>query len=144
MKVYLFGPMRGYENFNFPAFAAAEAQLCERGHEVFSPAARDLAEGFDPAGRGTDGELAEKRFSLREALRADLDWICRHAEALAGLPGWRDSAGSRAEVHAAWALGIPVHELEDFLEDGPAAVVIARHYPLISTIRRKPGDPVRS
>ncbi len=116
MKVYLFGPMRGYEDFNFTAFAAGTRELQMAGHEVFSPAARDLENGFDPRGRGTDDELTEKSFDLRDALATDLDWICRQAQALAGLPGWRDSAGSLAEVHTAWALAIPVYELDDLLD----------------------------
>lgn len=126
MRIYLFGPMRNYEHFNFPAFADAAAKLQALGHEVFSPAARDLGIGFDPTGNGTEEELAEKAFDLREALGVDLGWICGHAEALVGLPGWTGSAGSLAEVHTAWALSIPVFELEGFLEQEIRAPVIKR------------------
>jgi hypothetical protein len=115
MRIYLFGPMRGYEDFNFAAFKAAQEKLESLGHEVFSPAERDLKAGFDPRGRGTDAELAKKAFDLREALAEDLEWICLRAQALVGLEGWPASAGSLAEVHTAKALGIPVFELEDFL-----------------------------
>lgn len=115
MRVYLFGPMRNYEHFNFPAFADATTRLQAAGHDVFSPAARDLEAGFDPAGNGTDAELTEKGLDLREALSRNLGWICAHAEALAGLPAWRSSPGSLAEVHTARALRLPVYELDAFL-----------------------------
>ena len=37
MKVYLAGPMRGYENFNRAAFAHWAQVLRANGREVFSP-----------------------------------------------------------------------------------------------------------
>jgi Domain of unknown function (DUF4406) len=111
-RVYLFGPMRGCPDWNFPAFIRAAAQLRELGHEVFSPAERDLADGFDGRGSGTDAELAGKGFDLRTAMAADLTWIATSAEILVGLPGWQQSSGALAEVCLAWALHIPVHELD--------------------------------
>jgi hypothetical protein len=132
MRIYLFGPMRGYPEFNFPAFRKAAAELRNLGHEVFSPAEHDEMNGFDPACL-TGGQL-----------RADLDWICRRAETLAGLPGWENSDGSLAEVHAAWALGVPVHELGDFLEEGPAAPLIVRAYPVPLKIKGTPAGLDRS
>lgn len=127
MRIYLFGPMRNYAHFNFPAFADGTTRLKELGHDVFSPAARDIDAGFDPAGNGTDAELTQKGFNLREALGADLGWICEHAEALVGLPGWPASSGSLAEVHTAWALGLPVYELDAFLADGVDALRVVRN-----------------
>lgn len=51
MRIYLAGPMRGYPDFNFPAFIAAAAWLRAAGHEVFNPAERDLDNGFSPGPR---------------------------------------------------------------------------------------------
>jgi hypothetical protein len=95
--------MRGIPLFNFPAFEAGTAALRELGHEVHSPAEHDLAGGFDPA-------LSEEanRFSLREAMAADLSWICLNADAVVVLPGWENSAGATAEVRTAESIGIPV------------------------------------
>jgi hypothetical protein len=117
MKVYLAGPMRGIEEFNFPAFYAAAGQLRAQGHEVLNPAETDHNTGFDPTGlRGTDADLVHASFDLRSALAYDLTWICTHAEAVAVLPGWQRSLGARAEVAAAHAIGIPVFEVDEVPE----------------------------
>ena len=109
MKIYLAGPMRGYENFNFPAFDFAAAKLRQDGHEVFSPAERDrLIHGPKLENNKTGDEVeAEKTvgFSLRDALATDMDWIARNADAIALLPGWEKSSGAQAELALAKALG---------------------------------------
>ena len=109
MKIYLAGPMRGYENFNFPAFDFAAAKLRQDGHEVFSPAERDrLIHGPKLENNKTGDEVeAEKTvgFSLRDALATDTDWIARNADAIALLPGWEKSSGAQAELALAKALG---------------------------------------
>jgi hypothetical protein len=113
MKVYLAGPMRGYPEFNFPAFHRAALKLRADGHEVFNPAERDNERhGTDISkGNATGDEAlatAQHGFSLREALGADLAWICAHAEAIALLPGWENSRGAKAEAATAHALDLEV------------------------------------
>jgi Domain of unknown function (DUF4406) len=112
MKIYLAGPMRGYANFNFPAFDFAAERLRLDGHEVFSPAERDRtvhghALENNPTG---DENLATRTlgFSLREALGADTAWICEHADAIALLPGWEKSSGANAELALSKALGLTI------------------------------------
>lgn len=117
MRVYLAGPMRGIEAFNFPTFAEATAALRRKGHTVFSPAERDLDAGFDPTGMTGNEDLSEHGFDLREALGIDIGWICTHADAVAVLPGWAKSSGARAEVAAAWALGVPVYRAHAMVTD---------------------------
>lgn len=112
MYIYIAGPMRGYPLCNFPAFHKAAHELSQHGHQVFSPAEYDEDRGFDPAtGRYVDGS----EFPLREVLAVDLSWICRRAETVVVLDGWERSAGALAEIHVAWAVGIPVYELAEFL-----------------------------
>lgn len=113
MKIYVAGPMRGIAEFNFPAFHAAAAFLREKGHEVFNPAERDiLATGVDISKGNAKGEnaLAEVKhgFNLRAALADDLEFVCRHADAVVVLPGWENSLGAQAEVAAGRALGLLV------------------------------------
>ena len=95
MKVYLAGPMRGYAEFNFPAFYAYAKKLRNEGHEVFSPAEKDNERHGTAHG-----------FNLREALAVDLEFICKHADAVALMPGWEKSKGATAEKSAADALGL--------------------------------------
>lgn len=113
MKIYLAGPMRGYPEFNFPAFRAAAAQLRAEGHTVFNPAERDTERhGTDISKGNKTGSIAEAEathgFSLRVALGEDLDWICEHAEGIALLPGWEKSSGANAEWATAKALDLNI------------------------------------
>lgn len=113
MKIYLAGPMRGYAEFNYPAFHAAALKLRADGHEVFSPAEHDLKlYGKDISKGNVNGceELAAKEhgFSLRDAFGGDLAWICAQAEAIALMRGWERSKGASAEKAVAEALGLHV------------------------------------
>ena len=116
MNVYLAGPMRGIPNFNFPAFHKAAAKLRDAGHKVFNPAEKDEKKYGKNISKSPTGSLktAEKRgFSLRAALGADLAFICAKADAVALLPGWKNSKGARAEKATAEALGLEVWFLKD-------------------------------
>lgn len=114
-RVYLAGPMRGIENFNFPAFDFAAAKLREQGYIVFSPAERDRevhGTTLEQNATGNEDEAASNvGFSLREALKADCDWICDHATHIALLPGADKSKGAKAEKALGEALGLSFIEL---------------------------------
>lgn len=120
MKLYLAGPMRGYPDFNFAAFDKAALELRAAGYNVFNPAERDRSAygpGFNKSPKGDLQDLASSGFSLRDALDADLAWICQHAEGVALLPGWGDSLGAQAEVRVAMALGIPYNWVSQWIAD---------------------------
>jgi hypothetical protein len=111
MKIYLAGPMRGKPFFNFPEFDAGAKALRAAGHTVFNPAERDRS--VDPkVGKNNptgDIDVAIKEgFSLREALAADMKFICEEADAVALLPGWELSKGALAERATANALSLKV------------------------------------
>lgn len=115
-KVYVAGPMRGIPEFNFPAFNAATAMLRQIGCEVFNPAERDNeTHGTDISKGNATGDEAQATkdhgFNLRDALGDDLAFICKHAEAIALLPGWQNSKGAKAERATAEALGLVIVEL---------------------------------
>lgn len=107
------GPMRGLPLFNFPAFNEATEKLRAEGHIVFNPAERDNEKhGTDISKDNLTGDVtqaaAQHGFSLREALGADLAWICENADAVYMLPGWEKSPGARAEHAAGVALGLEI------------------------------------
>ena len=120
-NIYVAGPMRGHEAFNFPAFFEAEKRLrgTYPGAFIFNPAREDvLRKGLldmyadDPTGRlcgeylQSNGTFTEE--DLREALGQDLDFICERCDLLYLLPGWETSKGACAEEATARALGIEV------------------------------------
>lgn len=85
MRLYIAGPMTGYENYNFDEFNRVSKILSGMGHEVYNPATS---------------------FEGRQDLPYDL--YLRHAlsmvtmvEGVVLLTGWGDSKGALTEVHAA-------------------------------------------
>lgn len=124
MRIYIAGPMRGIPEFNFPAFFRAAKDLREEGHTVFNPAERDnLKHGTDISKGNETGDesiaAAQHGFNLREALGADLAWICAEADAIALLPGWENSKGAKAEKVVGEVLGLKIIHLE-YLREGEA------------------------
>lgn len=103
-RVYLAGKMRGVPMCNFPAFLAAAANLRERGYEVFNPAEKDLADGFDPSN--------DEPRELSYYLAVDLPEVLR-ADGVVLLPGWETSDGCMAEIFNAMFCKIPVLEYPD-------------------------------
>jgi hypothetical protein len=90
-KVYLAGPMTGIEDYNYPAFHQAAAELRAQGFEVLNP-----AEHF-----GGDQSLPYETY-MRGAIQAVLE-----ADMIYTLPGWQQSRGARMEMLLAQRLGIP-------------------------------------
>lgn len=111
--------MRGYKDFNFPAFFAAAAQLRQDGHLVFNPAERDTNEYGSERLKTETGDEAEVSRNLgksglelaRECFLADTQYICKHADAIYLLPGWEKSKGAKAERALCEAIGLEVVEL---------------------------------
>lgn len=103
--IYLAGPMTGYPRSNFPAFDEATAALRALGHAVSSPAEHDRHLGFDES-----RTPEEQGFDLRQAWRWDVEQLLQ-VDAIALLPGWRDSKGATLEHDIAVKLGLIVMEL---------------------------------
>lgn len=112
-SIYVAGPMRGIPEFNFPEFHSVTDKLRGLGWTVFNPAERDNEHhGTDISAGNEEGcelKAAEEHgFNLREALGADLAWICAEADAIYMLDGWSNSKGATAERATAVALGLLV------------------------------------
>ena len=114
-RVYLSGPMRGLPELNFPAFHRGAAFLRARGHIVFNPA--------ELKGNGDD--------DLRELMAKEQAWICIEADAIALLPGWKESKGACAEFMLARALGLKIIALQLNCDHGfadPASCPTCQHF----------------
>lgn len=116
LHVYLAGPMRGIPYFNFPAFMKAAEILRKQGYEVFNPAERDVKKYGKKVSSSPTGNIKTAKktvgFSLREALNADMEYICLEADAIALLPGWKKSKGACAEHALAVALDHEIYILD--------------------------------
>jgi len=95
MKWYISGPMSGYKDLNFPAFAAATADLRERGHEVISPAEHNP----DP------------KADWLECILEDITLVSK-CDAMLMLAGWENSYGARIEFMVGKKLDLHI-EFED-------------------------------
>jgi len=114
MKIYIAGPMTGYEYFNFHSFDKAAKLLREQGWEVFSPAEHDRSllnktSDWMPVPEDTEGPWKHWKIknapTLRQMLGADLKFIAEEADAIYMLRNWEKSSGARAEHATAVCLG---------------------------------------
>lgn len=94
MKIYIAGPMTGYEDFNFPAFHAAAAEIRRQGHDPLNPAT-----SFEGS------QTYPYAMYIREAVR-----MVAMADAIVMLPGWENSKGALTEAMIAVTIGIPFLE----------------------------------
>jgi hypothetical protein len=91
VRLYIAGPMSGYDNKNLHWFNWAQDRLHLLGYETLNPASVE--------GDGT----ATWQWYMREGLEMLLQ-----ADGVAVLDDWECSAGARLEVQVAQALMIPV------------------------------------
>lgn len=98
-RVYVSGPMTGYESLNAPAFAEASETLREMGYSVCNPVETSDWLGHD--------------LSHEEFLRFDFERVLE-ADFLVALPGWEGSVGSQAELLVATRIGIKCWRWDTF------------------------------
>lgn len=134
--IYISGPMRAIDGFNFPAFFEAEEYLraLYPKADICNPAREDVVRfglhGLlleDPtgllAGRHLQQESGFGEDELRDALGRDLEFICRMCDLIVLLPGWRESKGALAELAACQAIGITYSEYHpQEAQEGPSEV----------------------
>lgn len=163
-RIYIAGPMRGIERYNFPAFDQAAKELRDGGFEVVSPAELDR-EKYAP----------EIEFAPSLPPGFVLEALARDIEALATcdeiymLRGWRNSQGACAELAFAQAIGlgvladetwesgsepkpvIPTASPADrkarpvargFLDYFPDAVLAVAHLSYVANEQHNPGQPM--
>lgn len=88
-RTYIAGPMTGYDDFNYPAFNAAAAQLRSLGIAAINPADHGVVPGA----------------TWEDYLRSDIAQLAT-CESIYLLPGWSKSRGALLEHHIATSLGM--------------------------------------
>jgi len=120
--IYVAGPMRGYDNWNYDAFNKHSEALRSKGWTVVNPAELDsnCAKEEKIGPWPTDGVLESDPHSfnpgvnyhhqefLREVLLRDLTYIARECSAIYMLEGWENSKGAKAEWALAKALSLEI------------------------------------
>lgn len=94
MRLYLSGPMAGIPEFNYPAFAEARERLRKAEYDVYDP-----SEGIEP-----DGSVV----NVQRLMKGHISQVVE-SEAIVLLPGYARSEGSKVELAAALAIGLPVY-----------------------------------
>lgn len=86
-KIFISGPMRGYEDYNTPMFDACEKALREAGYDVFNPAWLKVGEDW----------------SREDILAIDLQAL-NLCDGICQLPDWSKAEGARLEFEyfCAW------------------------------------------
>lgn len=107
--IYISGPMRGYRDYNFPAFERAEALLFAIGHIPISPHRLDEADGWTLARILAEGSPTGAAHEM--IVRRDVEAVFA-CDAVCTLKGWQNSIGARAEIALAHFLMKPVIPLE--------------------------------
>ena len=100
-RVYIAGPMSGHDLYNFPAFFEAEKDWAQAGWIVVNPARIDVEAGFDPAHDAGDTSEFYMHRDLPEVIGCD---------AIALLPGWRESPGTEKELTVARWCGLAIYD----------------------------------
>ena len=102
LRVYIAGPMRGYENNNHEAFDNAEKTLLgKKIWDPVNPARIDRLSGVDPS-----DDMS--KLELKEALKRDVDLIFE-CDCMYMLRGWEKSEGARMEHALATSLNLGIH-----------------------------------
>lgn len=109
--IYIAGPMRGFDDYNYPAFDRQAKVLEDQGWNVINPADLDRNDDkpingpmqFDPDNNYEDHEY------MRQALKRDMVAICDECTAMYMMSKWETSKGAKAEWHLAKALGLDIY-----------------------------------
>lgn len=132
--VYIAGPMRGIENFNFPAFDAARERFVTQGFNVISPADIDRAAGDVNVDKATY-TCTQTDFAFRDFWSLYfLSKMGNPANGIVLLPGWEKSTGAAGEFFLSRWIGLRFYSVsgaeyvtKNFLHDFALAHATVKH-----------------
>ena len=118
LKVYIAGPMRGIEYYNFPAFDMAAEALSRLGVESINPAQMDRDAGFDSCALKPDHDWSSTPpdFDKEACIKRDIEGIM-DSDAILMLDGWWNSIGALAEYRVAIWRGIHIFNNVELVQD---------------------------
>lgn len=102
--------MRGYPQFNFPAFDSVAEYMRAYGWTVFNPADHDREVDPEMVSQPAfaAGEIENlEGFSFHDAMKWDLARVIE-SDAVVFLPGWEKSTGAGHEKYVAEVCGVEV------------------------------------
>lgn len=118
-KIYISGPMSGYDDFNFPAFNTKQKELEADGWIVFNPANKDDEEAVktDPSfAKGDAKALMKTGFNFRKVYTWDVDKVIE-ADAIYMLKRWEHSPGAVGEHASAVVMQLKYPEYQIIYEN---------------------------
>lgn len=105
-KIYIAGPMSGYEDNNRMAFIEAEQEVIAtfigEDKEIFNPI------NHEGSLMVQQGLVRDTQEAYRMCMAIDCEWICKHATHIYMLRGWENSKGAMAEWTLAKCLGLKI------------------------------------
>jgi hypothetical protein len=106
-KIYIAGPMSGYDDHNKAAFLAAEEYLIslfqeDGNYEIFNPINHEASLMVQK------GLVRDTQEAYRMCMSIDCNYICTEATMIYMLKDWEHSKGAMAEWTLAKCLGIRI------------------------------------
>jgi len=120
MKVYISGPITGYEEGNRPAFDLAKKALAAQGYEVITPMEDETPEQ-------TAAQAAEGYGQIYWNLIAKDVLALSKAEGIVFLWKWEQSRGARLEAYIGLLHGKPMWQIEGILDTGEVQLAELTH-----------------
>lgn len=136
--IYISGPMRGFPDFNFPAFDKARDFYLDAGFSVISPA--DVERAID----GPDAHALPENPKQHAYAARDIVAIFYFADHVVVLPGWEKSTGARAEVALAHWLKVPVQEFQtgNRIEPGDVTLTVKQAAEAVSVLTGEKAESI--
>jgi nucleoside 2-deoxyribosyltransferase len=118
MKLYLAGPMRGFPLLNFETFMQYATFLRNCGYEVVNPVEMDMADGLDFTSDETISQtiVRDEAGNISEDYYLDRDMeLLASCDAVALLPQWENSSGTRREINQAIHLDMRIRNADKWV-----------------------------